>query len=63
MKRSSIRFQRGSEEQNAKGSNTEGLGLGLFIARHIAEAHGGELSVACSDGRTSFTMVLPCAGS
>ena len=39
-----------------------GTGLGLFIARSIAEAHGGTLDVrsAPSEGAT-FTLVLPTA--
>jgi len=39
-----------------------GLGLGLFIAREIVQAHGGTLTVASSaeDG-TIFTMHLPRA--
>lgn len=37
-----------------------GLGLGLFIAREIARAHGGDLSVASSDVEgTTFELVLP----
>jgi PAS domain S-box-containing protein len=36
-----------------------GLGLGLFIARAIAVAHGGELQVQCADDRTTFRLVLP----
>ena len=36
------------------------LGLGLFIAREIAEAHGGELGVASDDvNGTTFTVRLP----
>ena len=39
--------------------NQEGLGLGLFIASEIANAHGGTLTVA-SDGReTRFTLRMP----
>lgn len=37
----------------------EGLGLGLFIAREIARAHGGDLEVDSSDGTTIFRLVLP----
>ena len=41
------------------GSRGEGLGLGLFIARAIARAHGGGLEVDSSHGETTFRMVLP----
>jgi signal transduction histidine kinase len=37
-----------------------GTGLGLFIARSIAEAHGGSLEVRGNDGRgTTFALQLP----
>jgi two-component system OmpR family sensor kinase len=39
---------------------TEGAGLGLSIARAIAEAHGGRLEVESEVGRgTTFTMEVP----
>jgi two-component system, OmpR family, sensor kinase len=40
--------------------NSSGLGIGLFLARQIAEAHGGRLEVASTsaDG-TQFNLVLP----
>jgi PAS domain S-box-containing protein len=41
------------------GSRGDGLGLGLFIAKAIARAHGGGLEVDSSEGRTMFRMVLP----
>jgi signal transduction histidine kinase len=37
----------------------EGLGLGLFVAKAIARAHGGGLDVDSSDGETMFRLVLP----
>lgn len=38
------------------------MGLGLFIAREIAEAHGGDISVASgADSGTTFTVRLPRA--
>ena len=39
-----------------------GLGLGLFISRHIVEAHGGAIRVASEPGEgTTFTIELPTA--
>jgi PAS domain S-box-containing protein len=40
-------------------SRGEGLGLGLFIAKAIARAHGGGLEVNSSNGATMFRLVLP----
>ncbi len=39
---------------------SQGLGLGLFISKRIAEAHGGDVAVSSSqaDG-TTFTLSLP----
>ena len=37
----------------------ESLGLGLYIVRQIAEAHGGGITVDSGDGRTCFTVTLP----
>ena len=36
-----------------------GLGLGLFIAKAIARAHGGGLEVDSANGATLFRLVLP----
>lgn len=36
-----------------------GLGLGLFIVREIARAHGGEVSVASGEQGTRFIVRLP----
>jgi PAS domain S-box-containing protein len=41
------------------GSRGEGLGLGLFIAKAIARAHGGGLEVESCAGSTTMRMVLP----
>jgi PAS domain S-box-containing protein len=39
---------------------SRGLGLGLFITKRIAQAHGGDISVASSDeDGTMFTLTLP----
>ncbi len=40
-------------------SGRTGLGLGLFIAREIARAHGGEICVQSSDDSTTFGVSLP----
>jgi PAS domain S-box-containing protein len=40
-------------------SRGAGLGLGLFIARAIAQAHGGGLEVDSANDETMFRMVLP----
>jgi two-component system CheB/CheR fusion protein len=37
----------------------EGVGLGLFIARAIASAHGGDLEFDSAGGVTTFRLVLP----
>jgi signal transduction histidine kinase len=41
------------------GNRGGGLGLGLFIAKAIARAHGGGLGFDVSAGATTFRMVLP----
>lgn len=44
-------FRRGSERGRA--------GLGLYIARELARAHGGDIRVSWDDGHISFTLSLP----
>ncbi len=42
---------------------TPGLGLGLYVAREIVTAHGGEIQVTSRSGRgTTMTVRLPIAG-
>lgn len=40
-------------------SKSEGVGLGLVVARQIAEAHGGTLEYTRCDGKTCFELILP----
>ena len=54
-------FQRFGRSSSAKGYR--GLGLGLWIARQIVEAHGGRILVESEPGRGStFHVVLPGVG-
>ena len=45
--------------RNSVMQNREGLGLGLYIAQQIAQAHGGTLSVKSDDEETRFTLRIP----
>jgi signal transduction histidine kinase len=51
--------------QAAKGvtPRSRGLGLGLYIVRAIADAHGGSVEVCSADSLTSFTVRLPRRGA
>jgi signal transduction histidine kinase len=55
------RFYRGeARTPDGRVIDPRGLGQGLFVARAVAEAHGGYLSVATALGEGStFTMALP----
>jgi len=39
--------------------NRTGLGLGLYIAHEILRAHGGTLTLDCSDGLITFSAYIP----
>jgi len=51
------RFHRGDPARTRK---VEGIGLGLSLAREIARAHNGNLTLdSTSNGQTAFTLTLP----
>lgn len=50
-------LRRGSRTAH-KGEHSS-LGLGLFIVREIALAHGGDVAARSHDGRTTFVITLP----
>lgn len=59
-----VLFTRYGRIRDARTANVPGMGLGLYLAKLIAEAHGGDL-LAASQGRglgAMFTLVLPLAG-
>ena len=49
-------------ERAVTGSNISGLGLGLYISKHIAVAHEGTITVESKLGEgTTFTLIIPKA--
>ena len=57
-------FERFRQADSTMARSVGGLGLGLFIARHLVEAQNGRISVH-SDGPgrgTTFTVTLPVVG-
>ncbi|MBR3424186.1 MAG: sensor histidine kinase [Clostridia bacterium] len=51
-------FERFYRRDEARGAD-DGYGLGLAIAKAIADAHGGTIGVASRDGKVEFTVTLP----
>src|SRR6185503_15374868 len=53
-------YRRGSELRR----ETQGIGIGLTIVKHVAEAHGGRVMVESAVGKGSkFTIEIPCQHS
>jgi two-component system sensor histidine kinase SenX3 len=57
-------FERFYRVDKARSRATGGTGLGLAIVRHVAQAHGGEVTVESIEGEGStFRLVLPRPGA
>jgi signal transduction histidine kinase len=54
-------FDRLVRLDSARGRDHGGAGLGLPIARALADAHGGQLSCVPHDGGACFRLVIPVA--
>jgi signal transduction histidine kinase len=55
-------LERGPGADTRPGSQ-DGLGLGLYIAKEIAQAHGGEIAARSDESETVFTVRLPRVAS
>lgn len=45
--------------QSAKQHESDGSGLGLYVAREIAQKHGGDITFTSKPGETRFVLDLP----
>ena len=52
-------FDRFYRVDEARGSEGQHYGLGLSIAKAVAEKHGGSITVSCQDGKVRFTASIP----
>ena len=54
-------FDRFHKADKARSADREGWGLGLYIAKTIVGAHGGEIWAISENGVTEFSFTLPAA--
>jgi signal transduction histidine kinase len=52
-------FERFYRTDTSRSRKTGGVGLGLAICKAICDAHGAELTVESTSGRTCFTLRMP----
>ena len=52
-------FDRFHKADKARSADREGWGLGLYIAKTIIGAHGGEIWATSENGVTEFSFTLP----
>lgn len=52
-------FERFYKSDKSRGSNPNGSGLGLYIAKTIVGRHGGDISAKSIDGKTEFCFNIP----
>jgi signal transduction histidine kinase len=51
-------LKRGPDQESKYDANGN-LGLGLYIAREVAKAHGGDIEARSDDAETVFAVRLP----
>jgi signal transduction histidine kinase len=59
LERIFLPLERGLDRSDSRNGDGESLGLGLYIVREIARAHGGEVAVRSGEAETVFTVSLP----
>jgi signal transduction histidine kinase len=52
-------MRRGTGNSSRRADDRSSLGLGLFITKEIAQAHGGAVKAVCHNELVSFSMSLP----